>query len=43
MLQKWQLALLKNTVDGRNAAPVDMANTPSFTKFSTSQVVVWDF
>ena len=32
-----------HTVDGRNAAPVDMVNIPSFTGFYTSQVVVWDF
>ena len=29
----------RNTVDGRNSAPVDMANIPLFTKFFTSQVV----
>ena len=32
-----------NTVDGKNPAPVDMVNIPSFAKFYTSQVVVWDF
>ena len=31
------------TVDGRNPAPVDMVNIPSFTWFYTSMVVVWDF
>ena len=31
------------TVDGRNPAPVDMVNIPLFTRFYTSQVVVWDF
>ena len=30
------------TVDGRNAAPVDMVNIPLFRWFRTSQVVVWD-
>ncbi len=29
----------RNTVDGRNAAPVDMVNIPLFTRFYTSQVV----
>ena len=32
-----------NAVDGRDPAPVDMLNIPSFTRFYTSQVVVWDF
>ena len=31
------------TVDGRNAAPVDRQFIPFFTRFYTSQVVVWDF
>ena len=34
---------LGGTVDGRNPAPVDMVNIPLFTRFYTSQVVVWDF
>ena len=29
----------KHTVDGRNPAPVDMVNIPSFTRFYTSQMV----
>jgi len=29
----------RNTVDGRNPAPVDMVNIPLFTRFYTSQVV----
>ena len=33
----------KDTVDGRNPAPVDMVDIPLFTWFCTSQVVVWDF
>ena len=32
-----------DTVDGRNPAPVDMVDIPLFTRFHTSQVVVWDF
>ena len=33
-----------NMVDGRNPAPVDMVNVPSFTRFSTSQGGwEWDF
>ncbi len=32
-----------DTVDGRISAPVDMVNIPLFTRFYTSQVVVWDF
>jgi len=33
----------KNQVDGRNPAPVDMVNFSLFTRFYTSQVVVWYF
>ena len=32
-----------NTTDGRNPAPIDMENIPSFTRFYICQVVVWDF
>ena len=32
-----------HTVDGRNPAPVGMVDTPLFTGFYTSEVVVWDF
>ena len=34
---------MRVTVDGRNPAPVDMVDLPLFTRFHTSQVVVWDF
>ena len=30
------------TVDGRNPAPVDMANIPLFAGFYAFQVVVWE-
>ena len=32
-----------HTVDGRNPAPVDKDDIPLFTRFRSSQVVVWDF
>ena len=42
LFQPWEANLtpnFRNTVDGRNAAPVDMVNIPLFTRFYTSQVV----
>ena len=35
--------MYSNTVDGSNPAPVDRWFLPLFTRFYTSQVVVWDF
>ena len=37
------VSFILTTVDARNPAPVDMVNSPLFTGFYTSQVVVWDF
>ena len=34
---------MNDTVDGRHIALIDMLNILLFTKFNTSQVVVWDF
>ena len=42
MSELWNSAIIgesSHTVDGRNPAPVDMENLPSFTGFHVSQVV----
>ena len=42
-LHYWDRVMYSNTVDGSNPAPVDRWFLPLFTRFYTSQVVVWDF
>ena len=40
---RWCCFPKSNTVDGRNPTPVDRLFIPLFTRFYTSQLVVWDF
>ena len=39
LVWNYTLAKISDTVDGRNPAPADIVNIPSFTEFYTSQVV----